>query len=85
MKAIGLDIYNQTVTGDVSKTLNSIRSDSNHVPCVLSIHEASGQDITFQDNIAYSIVTGGGKPGQGFPCVLIAYDETDNTNRKKIL
>lgn len=30
----GIDLYNQAVTGNVSKTLNSIRSDSDHVPCV---------------------------------------------------
>ena len=32
--AYGLGLYNQTATGNVSKTLNSIRSDSDHVPCV---------------------------------------------------
>lgn len=32
---IGIDFYNQEITGEVSKTLNSIRSDSDHVPCVL--------------------------------------------------
>lgn len=32
---IGIDFYNQEVTGEISKTLNSIRSDSDHVPCVL--------------------------------------------------
>lgn len=30
----GVDLYNQTVTGDVSKTLNAIKSDSDHVPCI---------------------------------------------------
>lgn len=32
---IGIDLYNQSLTGEVSKTLNSIRSDSDHVPCVI--------------------------------------------------
>ena len=32
----GVDAYNQTMTGDVSKTLNSIKSDSDHVPCVIA-------------------------------------------------
>ena len=32
---IGFDVYNMAVTGGVSKTLNSIRSDSDHVPCIL--------------------------------------------------
>ena len=31
----GVDLYNQTVTGDVAKTLNSISSDADHVPCVV--------------------------------------------------
>lgn len=26
---------------------------------VLAIHEASGQDVTFQDNIAFALVSGG--------------------------
>ncbi len=31
----GVDAYNQSMTGEVSKTLNSIASDSDHVPCVM--------------------------------------------------
>ena len=31
---IGFDVYNMAVTGSVSKTLNSIRSDSDHTPVV---------------------------------------------------
>ena len=38
---------------------------------VLAIHEASGQDVTFQDGIAFALVSGGGKPGQGYPCILV--------------
>lgn len=45
---------------------------------VLAIHEASGQDITFSE-VAFSLVVGWGKPGQGFPCVLIAKDEDDES------
>ena len=30
----GFDVYNMAVTGFVSKTLNSIRSDSDHTPVV---------------------------------------------------
>lgn len=32
---IGVDIYNQTTTGGVSMTMTAIRSDANHVPCVI--------------------------------------------------
>lgn len=39
MQAIGIDLYNQSTTGYVAKTLNSIRSDADHVPCVLIIED----------------------------------------------
>lgn len=56
------------------------------VVSVLAIHEATGQDTTFQRDVAYSLVTGGGMPGQGRPCVLIIGEkEDDNSNRKTIL
>ena len=32
--AVGVDAYNQTLTGDKAKTLNSAASDADHVPCV---------------------------------------------------
>lgn len=32
--AYGIDGYNQSITGEKSKTLSSIASDSDHVPCV---------------------------------------------------
>lgn len=35
MIVIGIDFYNQTMTGEISKCMNSIRSDSDHTPCVL--------------------------------------------------
>ena len=55
-----------------------------NVPMVLAIHEADGQDVTMMEETAYSLTSGGGKPGQGYPCVMIT-DETDNTDREKIL
>lgn len=38
---------------------------------VLAIHEAGGQDVTMQKELAYSLVSGGGKPGQGYPCIAV--------------
>lgn len=35
VQAIGVDLYNQTTTGEISKTLNAIRSDSDHTPVVI--------------------------------------------------
>lgn len=36
--AIGIDGYNQSVTGDVSKTMTTISSDYHHVPCAATRH-----------------------------------------------
>ena len=33
---VGIDLYNQTTTGEVTKTLNAVKSDSDHVPCVVN-------------------------------------------------
>lgn len=51
----------------------------------IAIHEADSQRVTLQTEIAYSLVTGGGKPGQGYPCVLLVYGKSDNANRKAVL
>lgn len=32
---VGVDLYNQCLTGRVSKTLNNKATDADHVPCVL--------------------------------------------------
>lgn len=40
---IGVDLYNQTLTGGVSKTLNNRATDSDHVPCVLILNDMGGQ------------------------------------------
>ena len=47
----------------------------------LAIHEASGQDITFCE-VAFSLVVGGGKPGQGYPCVLVEVDDDSSSLRQ---
>lgn len=36
---IGIDLYNQTMTGGVSKTLNNRATDADHVPCVLILND----------------------------------------------
>ena len=43
MQAVGLDAYNQALTGDKSKTLNSAASDADHVPCVV-VDNLGGQN-----------------------------------------
>ena len=43
--AYGIDVYNQTTTGDKAKTLTSIKCDADHVPCVCTIG-LNGGDIS---------------------------------------
>lgn len=47
----------------------------------IAIHEASGQDITYSE-VAFSLVVGGGKPGQGYPCVLVEVDNDSSSLRQ---
>lgn len=35
MEAVGVDLYNQAVTGDKSKPMTAAATDSDHVPCVI--------------------------------------------------
>ena len=77
MKYINLEYHPHdsriTVTDDETcQTLNTrMGTDGGNVPLVLAIHEADGQDVTVQEEIAYALASGGGKPGQGYNAVLI--------------
>ena len=44
---VGIDLYNQAMTGGVSKTLNNRATDSDHIPCVL-VYESHGQDCRYK-------------------------------------
>ena len=48
-KAIGIDLYNTSVTGNVSKTLNSAASDSDHVPVVIVLNDQGGNVMNVSD------------------------------------
>ena len=42
----GIDVYNQTTTGDKAKTLTSIKCDADHVPCVsYSFDPGASRDV----------------------------------------
>lgn len=62
---VGIDLYNQTMTGGVSKTLNNRATDSDHVPCVL-VYESHGQDCRYKplvdvcSTVSQKYGTGGG-------------------------
>lgn len=52
-KVIGIDIYNQCTTGIVAKSLNSIATDSDHIPCVLIANSSGGGIATTLDASYY--------------------------------
>lgn len=56
---------NTIVTDGICPTLTSrMGTGGNQVNAVLAIHEADGQDVTVQTEIAYSLVTGGVSRGK---------------------
>ena len=72
VKAIGFDVYNMAETGGVSKTLNSIRSDADHVPVVFVLNDQGGKEMTDGINQTNAI-----KPDkmQKQPCVMVLNDQ----------
>jgi site-specific DNA-cytosine methylase len=43
VNCIGFDAYNQTETGDISKSLNASATDSDHIPCVYAVDQGAGK------------------------------------------
>lgn len=41
----GVDLYNQTETGDVAKTMSAVSSDADHVPCVIEQFPMNSPEI----------------------------------------
>lgn len=39
---IGIDLYNQCLTGKVAKALTNKATDSDHIPCVLMVNSSGG-------------------------------------------
>lgn len=62
-RPFAFDVYNMAVTGDVTKTLNAVRSDSDHTPVVC------------YDNSVICFKERAGKPGGG-KGILIEQDKT---------
>ena len=53
---MGFDVYNMQDTGKVSKTLNAIRSDSDHVPVVcLNFQGSKSNNVVTDDGKCYSL------------------------------
>lgn len=57
--AIGADLYNQSLTGTVAKTLNSRATDSDHIPCVIEVIGADIYNLALTGDKACSLTRGG--------------------------
>lgn len=52
-------------------------SGGNNIPLVLSVYENGGANVSLSNKCG-ALTTGGGKPGQGFPCI---YSSTDRVRK----
>lgn len=59
---IGVDLYNQCLTGDKAKTLNAIKSDADHVPVVLEHHPNDSRVRIDESGTVQTIDVNGGNP-----------------------
>lgn len=78
--AVGYDGYNQALTGDVSKTITSARSDTDHIPCVIEAagfcteHSAKSRSIGYEEETSPTLRAG------VVPAVLFKADDGSSGN-----
>ena len=59
----GFDVYNQSLTGDKAKTLTSIKSDADHVPCVVLDDQGGKSQANVSEEMSPTLTcTHGGEP-----------------------
>ena len=58
-KPIGVDLFNQTTTESVSKTISNSATDSDHIPCVIYAVDMGGgkSSSAFYENISPTLCT----------------------------
>ena len=84
----GADIYNQTLTGDKAKTLNSAASDADHIPCaVYSVenHPADSRVNLDESGKVQTLTSRMGTGGGNVPMVMepIVYESHPMDSRVK--
>ena len=78
----GVDVYNQTLTGDKAKTLNSAASDADHVPCaVYAVDQGGGKS---QANVSEELSPTLTCTHGGEPAVCYSVENHPNDSRVKI-
>ena len=72
---IAVDVYNQTITGDVTATLTAEVGVPNHSgPKIMAsglVSKGNGE-AWLMDEKATSLTSGGGQAGQGYPAALVS-------------
>ena len=76
--AEGLDAYNQTLTGDKAKTLNSAASDADHVPCAVYSVENHPADSRVNLDESGKVQTLTSRMGTGGGNVPMVMEEVPN-------
>ena len=85
--AEGLDAYNQVLTGDKAKTLNSAASDSDHVPCaVYSVenHPADSRVNLDESGKVQTLTSRMGTGGGNVPMVMEEVPRVINLNKDDV-
>lgn len=72
LTVVGVDMYNQSTTGKVSRTLKCPKGGDD-IPCIAYGVTTKGNGDAFVSEERHTALTnGGGQAGQGYPCVLTA-------------
>ena len=85
--AYGVDAYNQTLTGDKAKTLNSAASDADHVPCtVYSVenHPADSRVNLDESGKVQTLTSRMGTGGGNVPMVMEEMPKVINLNKDDV-
>lgn len=76
----GVDLYNQSITGDKAKCITSKASDADHIPCVCYGLDTYNQNA--EEELMPTIRTNGG--GDCIPKVAYAVENHPNDSRVKL-
>ena len=74
----GLDCYNQVLTGDKAKTLNSVATDTDHIPCIIYSVDNHPNDSRVginEDGMVQALTGRMGTGGGNVPMVMQCYSK----------
>lgn len=77
----GVDVYNQALTGDKAKTLNSAASDADHIPCVVLDDQGGSQISVRKDGKSPTLRA---EMHGNVPCVMDVYSIENHANDSRV-